>query len=373
MKEYSMYVGLDVDKVKIAVAEAHKEFEKPEYRNEVPNDTKAIDRLLKRYDKRETRFCYEAGPTGYGLQRYLAKKGYECDVIAPSLIPRRPGDRVKTNRRDAIKLAGLLRAGELTPIYVPTEEQEAVRDLTRAREDAKAAEKKAKLVLGAFLLRHGKRYPGKTPWSKAYMTWLRTLTFPFGHQQVVFEEYVESVRENAAREELLEKQMQAVNESWVMKDLCGVLMALRGMSLISAMTILAELGDLRRFRSPRELMAYVGLVPSESSTGDQVRRGSITKTGNSHVRRILVESAWSYRLAPRKTKHWNMRAKDAPDTIRTISWLAMVRLHQRYWRLSNRGMLRQKVIIAVARELVAFIWSAAQEYYRLQKTLKKAA
>ena len=373
MKEYSMYVGMDVDKCRIAIAEAQRGDGKPVYRNEVLTDTKSIDKMLERYEKERTKFCYEAGPTGYGLQRYLSRKGYECVVVAPSLIPKRAGDRIKTNRRDAVKLAGLLRAGELTAIFIPTEAQEAVRDLTRAREDAKTAEKKAKLVLGAFLLRHEIRYAGKTPWSNAYMEWLRTLKFPFAHQQVVFEEYVESIRQNAARVEVLEKQMEALYETWELKGLCDSVMALRGLSLIAAMTVLAELGDLRRFESPRELMAYLGLVPSESSTGDTVKRGGITKTGNTHVRRVLIESSWSCRLTPRRTKHWNSRAKNAPDTIRTLAWQAMLRLHQRYWRLSNRGLPRQKVVVAVARELAAFIWAVAREYYRLETAEKKAA
>ena len=373
MKEYNTYIGLDVHKDKISVADAGRGMEKPTYHAAIGSDTKAVDRLLRRYEPGEVKFCYEAGPTGYGLYRYLIRKGYACDVVAPSLIPKKAGDRVKTDRRDAEKLASLLRAGELTPIYVLDEEHESVRDLTRAREDAKEAEKKAKVTLGAFLLRHGKIYVGKTTWSKGYVTWLRTLTFPYSHQQVVFDDYVDTVKRCMERVELLNKQVQAVFETWGLRPVCEALMAFRGISLITAMTLLAELGDLRRFSRARELMAYLGLVPTESTTGNSVQRGSITKAGNSHVRRVLVESAWTYRLPPRKTRHWNQRAKGVPDTVQTISYLAMIRLHQRYWRLSNRGLKTQKVAVAIARELAGFIWAGAQECYRLQEEIKKAA
>jgi len=283
-------------------------------------------------------------------------------------VPKKAGDRVKTDRRDAAKLASLSRAGELTAICVPTEEQEALRDLTRAREDAKSAEKRAKLTLGSFLLRHGKRWD-KIRWKKEHFNWLSTLTFAYVHQQIVFENYVDSVKQCTARVELLEKQMRTVyeNDSAGLRFVCDALMALRGVSLVTAMTLLAELGDLRRFATARELMAYLGLVPAESSTGHSVCRGSITKAGNSHARRVLVESAWCYRLPPRKTKHWNGRAKNAPKEVQDTAYKAMIRLHQRYWRLTNRGLRSQKVVVAVARELVGFIWAAAHDAYRLQQ------
>jgi transposase len=371
MKDYSIFVGLDVHKDKISIAEARGGRSKPEYLYEIPTDALALSKFLKRYGQAKMQFCYEAGPTGYGLYRYLVGKGHRCDVVAPSLVPKKAGDRVKTDRRDAVKLAGLCRAGELTKICVPTEEQEAIRDLTRGREDAKAAEKRAKLTLGSFLLRRGKKYT-KTLWKKGHFDWLRTLSFPYVHQQVVFESYVDAVTQCAARVALLEDQMREVYEKEDgLHSLCDALMALRGVSLITALTILAELGDLRRFASARELMAYLGLVPSESTTGNSVSRGSITKAGNGHVRRVLVESAWCYRLPPRKTKHWYGRAKNAPDAIQAIAYKAMVRLHQRYWRLSKRGLRSQKVVVAIARELSGFIWSVAHESYQA-KTLPLA-
>lgn len=360
MKEYSTFVAFDAHKDKHAIAVAKAGRAKPEYLYEMPTDIRSVDNLLKRFDKDGTLFCYEAGPTGYGLQRHLASKGYECQVIAPSLVPKKPGEKVKTNRRDAVKLAGLLRSGDLTSICVPDELQESVRDLTRAREDAKCAEKKAKLNLGSFLLRHGRTCAKAKAWTKGYFGWLRELTFPYAHQQIVFEDYIQTILRCSERVKGLEEQMRNVNESWDLRWLCDALMAMRGICLITAMTIIAEIGDLRRFQTAREFMAYLGLVPTESTTGDDVRRGSITKAGNSHVRRLLVESAWTYRLVPKRSREWWQRAKNAPKPAQDIAWKAIVRLHQRYWRLTNRKVRAQKVVVAVARELAGFVWAIAQ-------------
>lgn len=361
MESYSIFVGLDAHKSTIAVGLARAGREKGEYLHEIPNDRKSIDSLLKRFKGERVHFCYEAGPTGYGLYHYLQAGGFSCDVVAPSLTPQKRGDRIKTDRRDAVKLATLSRAGELTAITVPDTEQESVRDVTRAREDAKKAEKTAKLTLGSFLLRHGKRWDGKSNWTAGHFAWLRMLKFPYVHQQIVFEDYLVAVERCGQRVLFLEEQLRSIYESWQYKPICDALMALRGVQLITAMTIIAELGDLRRFSTARELMAYLGLVPTESTTGDSVRRGSITKAGNSHVRRLLVESAWSYRLPPRRTKDWMARAKNAPQSVQDIAWKAMVRLNKRYWKLTNRKLRPQKIVIAVARELAGFIWAVGQE------------
>lgn len=372
MGNFNTFVGIDAHKEKHAIGVALAGRAKAEFLHEIGSDLRSVERMLSKYEKETTLFCYEAGPTGYGLQRYLSSKGYECQVVAPSLVPKKAGEKIKTNRRDAIKLAGLLRSGELTEIYIPNEAQEAVRDLTRAREDAKNAEKKAKLNLGSFLLRHGKlNSSGK--WTKGYYTWLRGLKFSFVHQQVVFEDYIQAVINCSERVARLEDQMRHLYESWEFRWLCDGLMALRGVSLITAMSTIAEIGDMRRFQSAREFMAYLGLVPTESTTGNQVSRGSITKAGNSHVRRLLVESAWSYRLPPRRSAHWWRRAKNTSKPVQEIAWKAMIRLNQRYWKLTARKVPSQKIIIAVARELAGFIWSVAQHCHAEQLICQKAA
>lgn len=372
MKRYNTFIGMDAHKDKHAIGVAYEGRAKAEFLHEIGSDLKSVERMLSKYGKETTLFCYEAGPTGYGLQRYIASKGYDCQVVAPSLVPKKAGEKIKTNRRDAIKLAGLLRSGELTEIYVPDEAQESVRDLTRAREDAKTAEKKAKLNLGSFLLRHGKVNSG-CKWTKGYFTWLREQKFSFVHQQVVFEDYIQAVINCSERVAKLESQMRHVYESWELKWLCDGLMALRGVSLITAMSTIAEIGDMRRFQTAREFMAYLGLVPTESSTGKHVIRGSITKAGNSHVRRLLVESAWSYRLPPKRSNHWWRRAKNTSKPVQEIASKAMLRLNQRYWKLTARKVPSQKVIVAVARELAGFIWSVAQQCSTEQAISRKAA
>lgn len=367
MKEYSTFVALDAHKDKHAVALAKFGRTKPEFLYEIGSDQRSVDSLLKRFNRENTLFCYEAGPTGFGLYRYLMSKGYDCQVIAPSLVAKKPGDKIKTNSRDAVKLAGLLRSGDLTAIQVPEEAQEAVRDLTRAREDAKCAERRAKQNLGSFLLRHGKICDLRTKtWSKGYFGWLKDITFPIAHQQVVFEDYIEAVTRCSERVAALEDLMRKVYESWELRWLCDALMALRGVCLITAMSIVAEIGDLRRFQTARGFMKYLGLVPTEDTTGDAVRRGSITKAGNSHVRRLLVESSWSYRLVPKKSREWWRRAKNAPKPVQDIAWKAMVRLNQRYWRLTNRKVRAQKVVVAIARELAGFVWATAQAAYQVK-------
>ena len=362
---YTAYVGLDVHKETIAVAVAYAGRGEPESRGEIRNDRQALHRLVKRLGKNgeALSFCYEAGPCGYEAYWQIRELGHPCTVVAPSLIPRKPGERVKTDRRDARKLASLHRAGELTAVWVPDAEQEAIRDLTRAREDAKVDELAARQRLNAFLLRHGRKFDeGKCRWTKTHFRWLDRQTFEFPHQQVVFQEYLDAVRERQARVAGLVEQMRRALESWSLRPMAEAMMALRGVDLITAMTLLAELGDLSRFDGPPQLMSYLGLVPSEHSSGGRRRQGGITKTGNGHVRRILVESAWSYRFSPRKTERLRRQADGLSPQVQAIAWAAQQRLCGRYRKLAlEMGKPKPKVCVAVARELAGFLWAVACE------------
>lgn len=360
---HAAYIGLDVHKASISVSIAEIGRQDPVFQGELPNDPSAIDKLVrqmsKRFDGQPLLFSYEAGPCGYGIYHQIRASGQDCDVVAPTLIPRRAGDRVKTDRRDANMLARLSRSGELTPVWVPTPEQEAIRDLTRAREDMKVIELKARQRLNAFLLRHGKVYSGKSKWIPAHFRWLETVRFDHPVQQIVMQEYVEAVREAQRRVAGLEKQMETALPSWSLAPVVQALMAMRGVNLITAMTVLAELGDISRFDSPRQLMAYLGLVPSEHSSGGSRRQGGITKTGNGHVRRVLVEAAWSYRFPARKTRIIEKRAEQATPTVQAIAWEAQKRLCGRYRRLAATGKVKQQVTTAIAREMAGFLWAIA--------------
>ncbi|WP_308367230.1 MULTISPECIES: IS110 family transposase [unclassified Microbulbifer] len=364
MQEFNnIYVGLDVHKNSIAVAVAREGRDNPEYLGEIAHDSTSIRKLLKRLSPNGEvlNVCYEAGPTGYGLYRELTNRGHECDVVAPSLIPRKPGERLKTDRRDAQMLARLHRAGELTPVWVPDQEQEAIRDLTRAREDMKAIELKSRQRLGAFLLRHGKVYQGKSRWTQAHWRWLEEVKFDSPVQQIVLQEYVDAVSAAQQRVEDLEKVMREALQGWTLQPVAEGLMALRGVDVVTAMTILAELGDITRFDSPRELMAYLGVVPSEHSSGESRRQGGITRTGNGHVRRVLVESAHSYRYPARKTRCIQRRAEKTSDRVQAIAWESQKRLCGRYQKLLQAGKLKNVVVTAIARELAGFIWAIACE------------
>ena len=363
---YAAYVGLDVHKATIAVAVAECGREAAYSEGEIANTPKAVRKLVARLSARfggeRLLFVYEAGPCGYVLHRQLQGSGHGCEVVAPSLIPRKAGERVKTDRRDALCLARLSRAGELMAVWVPGEEQEAMRDLTRAREDMKAIELKARQRLGAFLLRHGWVYEkGKSRWTQAHFRWLETVRFDSPVQQIVFQEYLETVRDAQRRVAGLEAQMGEALAGWSLRPVAEALMALRGVSRITAMTVLAELGDISRFDSPRQLMAFLGLVPSEHSSGQRRRQGAITKTGNGHVRRVLVEAAWNYRFMARKTRVIERRAERTPPAVQAIAWAAQKRLCGRYRRLMEAGKAKGQVTTAVARELAGFIWAIACE------------
>jgi len=366
VKEYSAYVGLDVHKDTIAVAVALPGRGEAVYRGEIAHRRGSLRRLMSRLSPQGEvlSFCYEAGPCGYGVYREITQAGHACAVVAPSLIPRKPGDRVKTDRRDALTLARLHRSGDLTAVWVPGPEQEAMRDLTRAREDMKGLELKARQRLGAFLLRHGRVYKtGRSRWTQAHFGWLEEQRFEQPVQQVVFQEYVDAVTQARARVAGLEDQMRRALATWSLRPAVEALTSLRGVKLITAMTVLAELGDLTRFDSPRQLMSFLGLVPSEHSSGERRRQGAITKTGNGHVRRVLVEAAWHYRHPARKTAHLRRKAAAAPAAVQALAWAAQKRLCARYRHLDYTGKAKCKVTVAVARELVGFIWAIACEVH----------
>jgi transposase len=282
-------------------------------------------------------------------------------VVAPSLVPKKPGDRVKTNRRDAVALAKLMRAGELTAVWVPDERHEAMRDLTRARGMAVVDQRAKCQQVTALLLRLGRHYAGKSKWGKAHWAWLNRQELGQPEQRIVFEEMLLALRQAQERIKRLEEAIRAAVPEWSLEPVVTALMALRGIDLVSATVFLAEIGDLSRFRTPRELMGYLGLVPSENSTGETIRRGAITKAGNRRARRVLVESAWSYRYPPRVGRAKQLRVEAAPSAVRAIAWKAQIRLYARYRALLRRGKLKTVAITALARELAGFIWAISRE------------
>lgn len=362
MKDFSTFIGMDVHKETIAVAMAEKHG-MPRYYGEIANTSEAITKLVKKVVPKGVRaaFCYEAGPCGYGVYRQITDIGHRCDVVAPSLIPKKAGDRVKTDRRDAITLTRLYRAGELTAVWVPDQEQEAMRDLTRIREDMKSMERHARQRLSGFMLRNKKIYTGSQKWTQAHFRWLEKVRVESPIQQIVFQEYVDTVKHLQGRVTSLEEEMRRALAEWSLGSVVEALMALRGVNLVTAITIVAEVGDMSRFENPRQFMAYLGLVPSEHSSGNRQKRGGITKTGNGHVRRVLVESSWSYRLPARKTAHLQRKAEKTTEAVQAIAWKAQKRLCKRYWHLTFKGKLKVQACTAVARELAGFIWAIARE------------
>ena len=307
------------------------------------------------------RFAYEAGPCGYDIYRSLTNQGFDCSVVAPSKIPRKSGDRIKNDRRDALNLARLHRSGDLTAVYVPTAADEAMRDLTRGREDAVKALRVARQVLLAFFLRHGYRYSGQSYWTKSHLNWIADIKMPHRAQQIALQEYVHAAQEQLERVQRLTGQIQELVPQWQLAPLVKALQALRGVSLIVAATTVAELGDLTRFDSAKQLMAYLGLVPSEHSSGATTRRGGITKTGNGHVRRALTEAAHSYCHPARESRVLTTRLDGLPQEVRQIAWKAQLRLCSRFRKLMVRGKNRNAIVTATARELAAFMWAIACE------------
>jgi transposase len=359
-----IFVGLDTSKLKISVALAEEgRHGDVRFLGEIENTPDAVRRLVGKLVGRwhQLLFCYEAGPTGYGLHRQITALGHDCAVIAPSLIPKRPGERVKTNRRDALTLARLHRAGELTTVWVPDPDHEAVRELVRAREAAMEDLREKRQHLQSFLLRHGRVYPGLRPWTQVHARWLSSLTFAHPAQYLVLREYRQSIEDAEARLERLTQQVTAVVSSWAMAPLVEAYQAMRGVAFLTAVTLVAEIGDIRRFETPRQLMAFVGLVPSERSTGAQVRRGRITKAGNPRARRVLIEGAWTYRYPPRLSRPLQVRQESLPNMVRAIAWKAQVRLCARYRRLVAAGKCQTLVTTAIAREMAAFLWAIGHE------------
>ncbi len=355
------YVGLDVHKETIAVAVADSGRQPARDWGKIENSKETVRKLMSRLGSPDTlQVCYDAGPTGYELCRLIRHLGIECSVVAPSLVPTKPGDRVKTDRRDARKLAQLLRAGELTPVWTPAEDDEALRDLVRAREDAKEDLLRARHRLSKFLLRHEIRpTQGVKNWSSAHRRWLDGLKFENSASRVTFQEYLHAIDEIAGRIDRFEKEIheQAVESHHA--PVIQALQTLRGVAEVTATTLVSEIGEFSRFQNPRQLMAFTGVTPSEGSSGQTRRQGKITKTGNSHVRRIIVESAWAYRYPPALKATLRKRQQGQDPEVQSIAWKAQDRLHRKYMKLLFKGKPSPVVTTAVARELLGFIWAIA--------------
>lgn len=362
MKGKIRFIGLDVHKDFITVAIADEGRSEAVSFGEIANTSAAISKLAKGLggEGHDLYFVYEAGSFGFGLYRQLTALGHSCVVAAPSLIPRKPGDRVKTDRRDALKLAKLLRSGDMTGCHVPDEVDEAMRDLIRAREDGVRAGRVSRQVLGGFLLRYGRVYQGKSRWGVAHMRWMLDIKMAHEAQQVVLEEYRRRVETDKERVAALTEEIRHLVKRWRWAAVVDALQALRGVSLITAATIVAEMGDLRRFSHPRQLMAAIGLVPSEYSSGKR-KQGAITKTGNGHARRILVESGWNYRFPARLTRHIERRQRGLDKAVTDIAWHAQKRLCFRYRAMTLKGKNQKLTTTAVARELCGFIWDIGQQ------------
>jgi transposase len=356
-----LYVGLDVHKESIVVATAPEGDTAAELYGKIGGTLEALDKLIKKLEKPdlELRFAYEAGPCGYVIYRHLKKRELHCQVIAPSLIPTKASDRVKTDRRDARQLARLFRAGELTAIYVPDEEDEAMRDLVRGRDRAMIDQRKARQRLKGFLLRLGHRYLGTGNWSLPHLRYLASLKLSHAAQQIAFQEYLEAITVATERLERLTKAMESSLPGWKREPVVRALMSLRGVALINGMTLVAEAGDLTRFDSPNQLMSYFGLTPSEYSSGEKRQQGAITKAGNGACRRALVEAAHHYRTMPRVTPAIQKRQENQTREVRAIALKAQQRLNGRYRVLIGHHKKPVVVVAALARELCGFVWAIA--------------
>jgi transposase len=361
-KSSKLFVGMDVhkDSIDIALAEEAGEVR---HHGRIGGDTNTLVRAVRKLESqgRPLVFVYEAGPCGFGIYRMLKSRGHECWVVSPADTPRRSRDRIKTDRRDSLKLAGLARAGELKPIYVPDAADEAMRDLVRAREDAVIVQRQGRQRLSALLLRNDIRYAGKTAWTEGHRRWISRLALPIAAQRIAFEEYVQAVSESTERVERFTRAIEQQLSGWRWQPVVAALQACRGIQLIHAVRIVAELGDLTRFGHPRQLMAYLGLIPSEDSTGERRRQGSITKAGNRSARRAMVEAAWAYRHRPAVSPVIARRQTRLPKAAIQIAWQAQLRLCARFRRLHARGLNRNKIAVAVARELAGFVWAIAQQ------------
>jgi transposase len=366
MKKNLRFIGLDVHKDSIAVAVAESGREPARLLETISNEWTALLGVLDRLGpKARLRICYEAGPTGYRLARQLNEQGICCVVVAPSLVPTQRNRRIKTDRRDAVKLAHFLRSGDLVEVTVPEAQTEAMRDLERTREDAIQVERVARQQLDKFLLRHGRRWSQGGKWTLKHWSWIKLQEFPQEAARRVLGDYINTVEQALARVERLTADISELVEQWALGPLVRGLQALRGVDLVTAVVLAAEIGDFKRFRTPKQLMAYLGLVPSEHSSGGTRRQGGITRTGNRHARWVLVEAAWNYRFGPCASKRINARRRLVSEGVRSIAERAEQRLHRRFRRLIDRGKSSQKAVTAVARELVGFVWAIAQQEHLL--------
>ena len=363
MKRFSTHVGLDVHKNSITVAIAKPGYDRPESLGRLPNDLTRLLRALEPLGSpAEVQVCYEAGPTGYGLVRRLGELGYNCQVVAPAKTPRVASDRVKTDRRDALKLADFLRSGHLTFIRVPTPEEEALRDLIRAREDIKTKETNSKRQLNSMMLRHGRIFhSGKSLWTKRHFDWIEAQEFEFEASREAKDTYVGEVRRYQQLIEDLDRRIEEVARTLSRADLVHALRAFKGIKTLTAATIVAEVGDLRRFPSAAKFASFLGLTPSEHSSGDSRNRGRITKAGNRRLRRMLVEAAWAYWRSPHVSRELEARSQGVTSEVRDLSWNTQKRLHRRLRALQNRRMSAKKALVAIARELACAIWALGQE------------
>jgi transposase len=371
------FIGLDVHAETIAVAVAEPGGEVRSL-GTIPNRAESVGRLIRKLGKPEQlRVCYEAGPTGYVLYWQLSELGVKCEVVAPTLVPVKAGDRVKTDRRDAEKLARCYRAGDLTAVWVPDAAHEALRDLVRARLAAKRDQLRARHRLSKFLLRHGRRAPeGVGAWTERYLEWVKTQHFDHAAQEMTLQDYLHEVEHAAERIVRLERSIDAAIETLPvkMRAVIEALQSLRGIAQVSAVSIMAELGELSRFEHPRQLMGYSGVVSREHSSGERISRGAISKSGNAHLRRIAVEAAWAYRHRPAVGKTLAARQRHSSAAVTALAWKAQNRLHQRYTRLMARGKCKQQVVTAVGRELLGFIWAIGVHVEREENVpLRRAA
>jgi transposase len=358
-------IGIDAHKVSNVIGLAFNDMGSPILHGSVSADLNCtvdtIRKILKKYEmeKQDVIICYEAGPTGFVLARRLITLGFECIVVAPSLIPTKSGDKKKTDRRDARKLAGYLRSNDLTAVHIPDVEDEVIRDVCRGRTDAVQELVRVKKQLLSFLLRNGYRYKGTSNWTEAHMRYLRELVMAHPAQKLILEEYIQRIDSTVEQIKRIEDQMRLLLKVWQRKPLVEALMGFRGFKLVAAMVIVSEIGYFSRFKHPKQLMAYLGLVPSEESSGDKRKTGSITKCGNGHARWMLVESATHYRRLPKISKALTTRQEGLSREVKKISWHAQNRLSKRWYQLGLRGLHPSKIKTAIARELSSYIWDIA--------------
>ena len=371
MDNCTTYVAMDTHKKQHAVAVLDRRT--GEIRQfSVKNTVRDIGKMVKRIAREApaaVKFCYEAGVCGFTLQRRIEAMGYKCIAIAPSLVPLKPGDRIKTDRRDAKKLLGHFAAGQLTEVYPPNAEQEAARDLTRVRYSAMVNLKRIRHQLQKFLTRHGYIYNAGKNWTQKHLQWLRALEFDQGDLREVFEMYYVEWQHCIQRLDTLDKQLEQLAQRPQYREAVGLLRCFKGIDTLTAITLITEIFEFGRFDSPKALMSYLGLTPSEYSSGERRQPGSITKTGNSLVRKLLIESGWHSRHRPSVGKGLKRRRKGQPQWAIDIADRAMLRLHQRFWRLVRAGKPQNKAVVAVARELAGFIWSMMNQHQLQEKSL----